>query len=181
MTRSMFGGTGALLKLFSKRAPTEESAAVREARMRWIVSAVIALAILCVSRIAAAEPPPYREGPGVWMMASIHVDPASLDKYVARLQKTERVYLETLKARGIIDDYSFVVRRGGGKDLPNFMMKIHYVNFSMLGTNWEHDSKIMDEVKAKVEKNGGSKIFPEFGQFREILDEGYWVEVRPAE
>lgn len=177
MTRNMFGGTGALLKLFSKRAPTEESAAAREARMRWIVSALIALAILCVSRMASAEEPAYRESPGVWMIASIHVDPTSVDNYIARLQKTERVYLETLKSRGIIDDYRFVVRRGGGKDLPNFMLKIHYVDFSKLATNWEHDKSVMDEVMAKVAKNGGNKIFPEFGQFRTILDEAYWVEV----
>lgn len=141
-----------------------------------------AFAILATGSAALAEQYiDYTPQKGVWEINAIEVDPNHVDEYLAGLRRSQIPGFEIMKAHGIIDDYRFLVRNGGGKGTPNLLIETHFTSYAMLDPDKARDQMIEREIYAKFSEKDGKVAVAGYEKYRQFLDDGLWNEVKIAQ
>lgn len=124
---------------------------------------------------ASAEPcVDYTPRKGYWSINAIEVDPNHIDDYLTGLRRTQIPALEVLKARGLVDDYKFMVRNGYVKGSPNVMIMTHSPSAATLDPDQARDQAIEKEQYARVSKDQGDKAVAGYEKYRTFIDQGDW-------
>lgn len=145
-----------------------------------IRKAVIACALVAsaLSSIVLAEQyVDYTPKKGMWQINAVEVDPNHVDDYLTGLRKSQIPALEVLKARGLIDDYRFLVRTGYVKGSPNVLIQTHLPDAALLNPDKARDMAVEKEIYARFPKEQGDAAVAGYEKYRQFLDDAMWSEI----
>ena len=148
---------------------------MRKLTLAAVAAASVAGAAVLGSVPAGAEPyVDYTPQKGYWSINAIEVDPNHVDDYLSGLRRTQIPALEVLKARGVVDDYKFMVRNGYVKGSPNVLIMTHSPSAATLDPDQVRDQAIEKEQFARVSKAEGDKAVAGYEKYRTFIDQGDW-------
>src|SRR5919107_192276 len=87
-----------------------------------LLAALSVAAVTCGSATVAEPYVHYTPQKGYWTITAVEVDPNHIDDYLTGLRSSQVSAFAVLKARGLIDDYRFMVRNGYVKGGPNVLI-----------------------------------------------------------
>ena len=145
----------------------------------------IILAALGAASIAFATAPAtakqyvdYTPQKGYWDVNAVEVDPNHVDDYLTGLSKSLIPTYETLKKRGLIDDYKFMVRSGYVKGSPNVLLMTHSKSYGVLDADQARDQAIDKEIEAMFTKEQNDAAIAGYEKYRTFIDNGQWVDIK---
>ena len=142
------------------------------------LSALGAAAIVFASVPAAAKPyVDYTPQKGYWDINAVEVDPNHVDDYLTGLSKSLVPVFETLKRRGVIDEYRFMNRIGYVKGSPNVLILTHSRTTAVLDADRERDQAIEREINAAFSEAQQDAAIAEYEKYRTFIDNAQWVDV----
>ena len=144
----------------------------------------IILAALGVASIAFASAPTtakqyvdYTPQKGYWDVNAVEVDPNHVDDYLTGLSKSLIPTYETLKKRGLIDDYKFMVRSGYVKGSPNVLLMTHSKSYGVLDADQARDQAIDKEIEAMFTKEQNDAAIAGYEKYRTFIDNAQWTDI----
>ena len=145
----------------------------------FALAALGAVAIAYASVPAAAKPyVDYTPQKGYWDINAVEVDPNHVDDYLTGLSKSLVPVYETLKRRGLIDDYRFVSRIGYVKGSPNVLLMTHSKTTGVLDADRERDQAVEAEINAAFSEAQQDAAVAEYEKYRTFIDNGQWVDIK---
>ena len=145
----------------------------------------IILAALGVASIAFASAPAaakqyvdYTPQKGYWDVNAVEVDPNHIDDYLTGLSKSLIPTYETLKKRGLIDDYKFMVRSGYVKGSPNVLLMTHSKSYGVLDADQARDQAIDKEIEAMFTKEQNDAAIAGYEKYRTFIDNAQWTDIK---
>ena len=115
----------------------------------FVLTALGAASIAFASAPAAAKQyVDYTPQKGYWDINAVEVDPNHIDDYLTGLSRSLVPTFETLKRRGLIDDYKFMSRIGHARGHPNVLLMTHSKTTGVLDADRERDLAIEAEINA---------------------------------
>lgn len=144
----------------------------------------IILAALGADSIAFASAPAtakqyvdYTPQKGYWDVNAVEVDPNHVDDYLTGLSKSLIPTYETLKKRGLIDDYKFMVRSGYVKGSPNVLLMTHSKSYGVLDADQARDQAIDKEIEALFTKEQNDAAIAGYEKYRTFIDNAQWTDI----
>ena len=144
----------------------------------------IILAALGAASIAFASAPAtakqyvdYTPQKGYWDVNAVEVDPNHIDDYLTGLSKSLIPTYETLKKRGLIDDYKFMVRSGYVKGSPNVLLMTHSKSYGVLDADQARDQAIDKEIEALFTKEQNDAAIAGYEKYRTFIDNAQWTDI----
>lgn len=144
-----------------------------------------ALAALGVVSIAFAGAPAaakqyvdYTPQKGYWDINAVSVDPNHIDDYLTGLSKSLVPVYETLKRRGLIDEYRFMIRMGYVKGSPNVLLMTHSKTTGVLDADRERDLAVEAEINAAFSEAQQDAAVAGYEKYRTFIDNAYWIDVK---
>ena len=144
----------------------------------------IILAALGAASIAFASAPAtakqyvdYTPQKGYWDVNAVEVDPNHIDDYLTGLSKSLIPTYETLKKRGLIDDYKFMVRSGYVKGSPNVLLMTHSKSYGVLDADQARDQAIDKEIEAMFTKEQNDAAIAGYEKYRTFIDNAQWTDI----
>ena len=145
----------------------------------FALAALGAVAIAYASVPAAAKPyVDYTPQKGYWDINAVEVDPNHVDDYLTGLSKSLVPVYETLKRRGLIDDYRFVSRIGYVKGSPNVLLMTHSKTTGVLDADRERDQAVEAEINAAFSEAQQDAAIAGYEKYRTFLDNGQWIDIK---
>jgi len=145
----------------------------------------IILAALGAASIAFASAPAtakqyldYTPQKGYWDVNAVEVDPNHIDDYLTGLSKSLIPTYETLKKRGLIDDYKFMVRSGYVKGSPNVLLMTHSKSYGVLDADQARDQAIDKEIEALFTKEQNDAAIAGYEKYRTFIDNAQWTDIK---
>ena len=145
----------------------------------------IVLAALGAASIAFATAPAtakqyvdWTPQKGYWDVNAVEVDPNHVDDYLTGLSKSLIPTYETLKKRGLIDDYKFMVRTGYVKGSPNVLLMTHSKSFGVIDADQARDQAIDKEIEALFTKEQNDAAIAGYEKYRTFIDNAQWIDVK---
>ena len=142
------------------------------------------LAALGAASIAFASAPAiakqyvdYTPQKGYWDVNAVEVDPNHVDAYLTGLSKSLIPTYETLKKRGLIDDYKFMVRSGYVKGSPNVLLMTHSKSYGVLDADQARDQAIDKEIEALFTKEQNDAAIAGYEKYRTFIDNAQWTDI----
>ena len=142
------------------------------------------LAALGAASIAFASAPAiakqyvdYTPQKGDWDVNAVEVDPNHIDDYLTGLSKSLIPTYETLKKRGLIDDYKFMVRSGYVKGSPNVLLMTHSKSYGVLDADQARDQAIDKEIEALFTKEQNDAAIAGYEKYRTFIDNAQWTDI----
>ncbi len=142
------------------------------------------LAALGAASIALASAPAtakqyvdYTPQKGYWDVNAVEVDPNHVDDYLTGLSKSLIPTYETLKKRGLIDDYKFMVRSGYVKGSPNVLLMTHSKSYGVLDADQARDQAIDKEIEALFTKEQNDAAIAGYEKYRTFIDNAQWTDI----
>ena len=142
------------------------------------------LAALGAASIAFASAPAtakqyvdYTPQKGYWDINAVEVDPNHVDDYLTGLSKSLIPTYETLKKRGLIDDYKFMVRSGYVKGSPNVLLMTHSKSYGVLDADQARDQAIDKEIEALFTKEQNDAAIAGYEKYRTFIDNAQWTDI----
>ena len=142
------------------------------------------LAALGAASIAFASAPAtakqyvdYTPQKGYWDINAVEVDPNHVDDYLTGLSKSLIPTYETLKKRGLIDDYKFLVRSGYVKGSPNVLLMTHSKSYGVLDADQARDQAIDKEIEALFTKEQNDAAIAGYEKYRTFIDNAQWTDI----
>ena len=143
------------------------------------------LAALGAASIAFASAPAiakqyvdYTPQKGYWDVNAVEVDPNHIDDYLTGLSKSLIPTYETLKKRGLIDDYKFMVRSGYVKGSPNVLLMTHSKSYGVLDADQARDQAIDKEIEALFTKEQNDAAIAGYEKYRTFIDNAQWTDIK---
>jgi hypothetical protein len=144
----------------------------------------IILAALGAASIAFASAPAvakqyvdYTPQKGYWDVNAVEVDPNHVDDYLTGLSKSLIPTYETLKKRGLIDDYKFMVRSGYVKGSPNVLLMTHSKSYGVLDADQARYQAIDKEIEALFTKEQNDAAIAGYEKYRTFIDNAQWTDI----
>ena len=145
----------------------------------FALAALGAVAIAYASVPAAAKPyVDYTPQKGYWDINAVEVDPNHVDDYLTGLSKSLVPVYETLKRRGLIDDYRFVSRIGYVKGSPNVLLMTHSKTTGVLDADRERDLAVEAEINAAFSEAQQDAAVAGYEKYRTFIDNGQWIDIK---
>ncbi len=145
----------------------------------FALAALGAVAIAYASVPAAAKPyVDYTPQKGYWDINAVEVDPNHVDDYLTGLSKSLVPVYETLKRRGLIEEYRFVSRIGYVKGSPNVLLMTHSKTTGVLDADRERDLAVEAEINAAFSEAQQDAAVAGYEKYRTFLDNGQWVDIK---
>ncbi len=145
----------------------------------YALAALGAVAIAFASMPAAAKPyVDYTPQKGYWDINAVEVDPNHVDDYLTGLSKSLVPVYETLKRRGMIDDYRFVSRIGYVKGSPNVLLMTHSKTTGVMDADRERDMAVEAEINAAFSEAQQDAAVAGYEEYRTFIDNGQWVDIK---
>ena len=145
----------------------------------------IILAALGAASIAFASAPAaakqyvdYTPQKGYWDVNAVEVDPNHIDDYLTGLSKSLIPTYETLKKRGLIDDYKFMVRSGYVKGSPNVLLMTHSKSYGVLDADQARDQALDKEIEAMFTKEQNDAAIAGYEKYRTFIDNAQWTDIK---
>ena len=145
----------------------------------------IILAALGAASIAFASAPAtakqyvdYTPQKGYWDVNAVEVDPNHIDDYLTGLSKSLIPTYETLKKRGLIDDYKFMVRSGYVKGSPNVLLMTHSKSYGVLDADQARDQAIDKDIEAMFTKEQNDAAIAGYEKYRTFIDNAQWTDIK---
>ena len=137
-----------------------------------------AIGISIVATAAAAKPyVDYTPQKGYWDINAVEVDPNHVDDYLTGVSKSLIPVFETLKRRGIIDEYRFMSRIGYVKGSPNVLILTHSRTTGVLDADRERDVAIDREINAAFSEAQQDAAVAEYEKYRTFVDNAQWTDI----
>lgn len=148
--------------------------------MKTIVLAALGAASIAFASAPAAAKPyvDYTPQKGYWDVNAVEVDPNHVDDYLTGLSKSLIPTYETLKKRGLIDDYKFMVRTGYVKGSPNVLLMTHSKSFGVIDADQARDQAIDKEIEALFTKEQNDAAIAGYEKYRTFIDNAQWIDVK---
>ena len=115
---------------------------------------------------------------GYWDINAVEVDPNHIDDYLTGLSKSLVPTFETLKRRGVIDDYRFMSRVGYVKGSPNILIMTRSKSLGVIDPDRERDMAIESEINAAFSEAQQDAAVAGYEKYRTFLDNGQWLDVK---
>ncbi len=138
---------------------------------------IVAGTLLAASSAHAKEYVDYGYGKGVWMITQVDVDPNHVDDYLTGLKQSEVPGFDIMKKHGLIDDYSFSVKNGYTKGMPNVVIAVHYVSADALMPDQARDQMLEKEIMATMSEAAGKAAIAGYEKYRSFVDTSTWMDV----
>lgn len=119
----------------------------------------------------------YTPQKGYWDVNAVEVDPNHVDDYLTGLSKSLIPTYETLKKRGLIDDYKFMVRSGYVKGSPNVLLMTHSKSYGVLDADQARDQAIDKEIEALFTKEQNDAAVAGYEKYRTFIDNAQWTDI----
>ena len=146
---------------------------------KLVLTALGAAAIAFATGTAAAKPyVDYTPQKGYWDINAVAVDPNHVDDYLTGLSKSLIPVFETLKRRGLIDEYRFMSRIGYVKGSPNVLIMTHSRTTGVLDADRERDMAVDAEINAAFSEAQQDAAVAEYEKYRTFIDNGHWVDIK---
>ena len=146
---------------------------------KLVLTALGAAAIAFATGTAAAKPyVDYTPQKGYWDINAVAVDPNHVDDYLTGLSKSLIPVFETLKRRGLIDQYRFMSRIGYVKGSPNVLIMTHSRTTGVLDADRERDMAVDAEINAAFSEAQQDAAVAEYEKYRTFIDNGQWVDIK---
>jgi hypothetical protein len=145
----------------------------------FALAALGAVAIAYASVPAAAKPyVDYTPQKGYWDINAVSVDPNHVDDYLTGLSKSLVPVFETLKRRGLIDEYRFMSRIGYVKDSPNVLIMTHSKTTGVMDADRERDLAVEAEINAAFSEAQQDAAVAGYEKYRTFIDNGQWIDIK---
>ena len=136
-------------------------------------------AIAFASVPAAAKPyVDYTPQKGYWDINAVEVDPNHVDDYLTGLSKSLVPVYETLKRRGLIEEYRFVSRIGYVKGSPNVLLMTRSKTTGIMDADRERDQSVEAEINAAFSEAQQDAAVAGYEKYRTFIDNGQWVDIK---
>lgn len=146
---------------------------------KLVLTALGAAAIAFATGTATAKPyVDYTPQKGYWDINAVAVDPNHVDDYLTGLSKSLIPVFETLKRRGLIDEYRFMSRIGYVKGSPNVLIMTHSRTTGVLDADRERDMAVDAEINAAFSEAQQDAAVAEYEKYRTFIDNGQWVDIK---
>lgn len=143
-----------------------------------VLNALGAAAIAFATMPAAAKPyVDYTPQKGYWDINAVEVDPNHVDDYLTGLSKSLIPTFETLKRRGLIDDYKFMTRIGYSKGAPNVLLMTHSRTTAVLDADKERDEAVTKEIEAVFSEAQSDAAIAGYEKYRTFIDNAQWTDI----
>ena len=136
----------------------------------------VAIAFAPTSAVAKAYVD-YTPQKGYWDVSAVEVDPNHVDDYLTGLSKSLIPVFETLKRRGVIDQYKFMNRMGYVKGSPNVLILTHSPTTGSLDADRERDMAIETEINAAFSEAKQDEAVAGYEKYRTFVDNAQWVDI----
>jgi hypothetical protein len=147
--------------------------------MRGLALTALGAAIAFASMPAAAKPyVDYTPQKGYWDINAVEVDPNHVDDYLTGLSKSLVPVFETLKRRGLVDDYRFVSRIGYVKGTPNVLIMTHSKTTGVMDADRERDMAVEAEINAAFSEAQQDAAVAGYEKYRTFIDNGQWIDIK---
>ena len=144
----------------------------------FVLTALGAASIAFASAPATAKQyVDYTPQKGYWDVNAVEVDPNHIDDYLTGLSKSLIPTYETLKKRGLIDDYKFMVRSGYVKGSPNVLLMTHSKSYGVLDADQARDQAIDKEIEALFTKEQNDAAIAGYEKYRTFIDNAQWTDI----
>jgi hypothetical protein len=120
----------------------------------------------------------YTPQKGSWDINAVSVDPNHVDDYLTGLSKSLVPVFETLKRRGMIDEYRFMSRIGFVKDSPNVLIMTHSKTTGVMDADRERDMAIEAEINAAFSEAQQDAAVAGYEKYRTFIDNGQWIDIK---
>lgn len=146
---------------------------------KLVLTALGAAAIVFASAPAAAKQyVDYTPQKGYWDINAVSVDPNHVDDYLTGISKSLVPVFETLKRRGLIDEYKFLSRIGYVKDSPNVLILTHSKTTGVLDADRERDQAVEAEINAAFSEAQQDAAVAGYEKYRTFIDNGQWIDIK---
>ena len=136
-------------------------------------------AIAFASVPAAAKPyVDYSPQKGYWDINAVEVDPNHVDDYLTGLSKSLVPVYETLKRRGLIEEYRFVSRIGYVKGSPNVLLMTRSKTTGIMDADRERDQSVEAEINAAFSEAQQDAAVAGYEKYRTFIDNGQWIDIK---
>jgi hypothetical protein len=148
--------------------------------MKTIVLSALAAASIAFAAapVTAKQYVDYTPQKGYWDINAVEVDPNHIDDYLTGLSKSLVPVFETLKKRGLIDEYKFMNRVGYVKGSPNVLILTHSKSLGVLDPERERDMAIEAEINAAFSEAQQDAAVAGYEKYRTFIDNGQWIDVK---
>lgn len=145
----------------------------------FALAALGAVAIAYASVPAAAKPyVDYTPQKGYWDINAVEVDPNHVDDYLTGLSKSLVPVYETLKRRGLIEEYRFVSRIGYVKGSPNVLLMTRSKTTGVMDADRERDMAVEAEINAAFSEAQQDAAVAGYEKYRTFIDNGQWIDIK---
>jgi hypothetical protein len=145
----------------------------------YALAALGAVAIAFTSVSAVAKPyVDYTPQKGYWDINAVEVDPNHVDDYLTGLSKSLVPIYETLKRRGLIEEYRFVSRIGYVKGSPNVLLMTRSKTTGVMDADRERDQSVEAEINAAFSEAQQDAAVAGYEKYRTFIDNGQWVDIK---
>jgi len=145
----------------------------------FALAALGAVAIAYASVPAAAKPyVDYTPQKGYWDINAVEVDPNHVDDYLTGLSKSLVPVYETLKRRGLIEEYRFVSRIGYVKGSPNVLLMTRSKTTGVMDADRERDQSVEAEINTAFSEAQQDAAVAGYEKYRTFIDNGQWVDIK---
>jgi hypothetical protein len=145
----------------------------------FALAALGAVAIAYASVPAAAKPyVDYTPQKGYWDINAVEVDPNHVDDYLTGLSKSLVPIYETLKRRGLIEEYRFVSRIGYVKGSPNVLLMTRSKTTGVMDADRERDQSVEAEINAAFSEAQQDAAVAGYEKYRTFIDNGQWIDIK---
>jgi len=147
--------------------------------MKTIILAALGAASIAFASASATAKQyvDYTPQKGYWDVNAVEVDPNHVDDYLTGLSKSLIPTYETLKKRGLIDDYKFMVRSGYVKGSPNVLLMTHSKSYGVLDADQARDQAIDKEIEAMFTKEQNDAAIAGYEKYRTFIDNAQWTDI----
>ena len=136
-------------------------------------------AIAFASVPAAAKPyVDYTPQKGYWDINAVEVDPNHVDDYLTGLSKSLVPVYETLKRRGLIEEYRFVSRIGYVKGSPNVLLMTRSKTTGIMDADRERDQSVEAEINAAFSEAQQDAAVAGYEKYRTFIDNAQWTDIK---
>jgi len=145
----------------------------------FALAALGAVAIAFASAPAAAKPyVDYTPQKGYWDINAVEVDPNHVDDYLTGLSKSLVPVYETLKRRGLIEEYRFVSRIGYVKGSPNVLLMTRSKTTGVMDADRERDQSVEAEINTAFSEAQQDAAVAGYEKYRTFIDNGQWIDIK---
>jgi len=145
----------------------------------FALAALGAVAIAYASVPAAAKPyVDYTPQKGYWDINAVEVDPNHVDDYLTGLSKSLVPVYETLKRRGLIEEYRFVSRIGYVKGSPNVLLMTRSKTTGVMDADRERDQSVEAEINTAFSEAQQDAAVAGYEKYRTFIDNGQWIDIK---